>query len=50
MNVVSKREHVVTVEKDKEYEFVVTATNKYGESPKDDIKTVIVSEGESLLQ
>ena len=50
VNDISKRQHVVTVEKDKEYEFVVTATNKYGESPKDDIKTVLVSEGESLLQ
>ena len=42
---ISKREYVVKVEKDKEYEFVVTATNKHGESPKSNIETVIMSEG-----
>ena len=51
INDISKREYVVTVEKDKKYEFVVTATNKYGESikNKDNIKTVNVSGG-MLLQ
>lgn len=42
---ISKREYAVKVEKDKAYEFVVTATNKHGESPKDDIETVKMSEG-----
>ena len=42
----SKREFVVEVEKGKEYEFAVTATNKYGESPREDsIKRVKVPEG-----
>ena len=42
---IPKREDAVKVGKDKEYEFVVTATNKHGESPKDDIETVKMSEG-----
>ena len=41
------REYVVEVEKGEEYEFVVTATNKNGESAKDDIKTVKMAEGAS---
>lgn len=43
----SKREYVVRVDKEKKYEFLVTATNKYGESEKnkDNIKTVNVSGG-----
>ena len=47
----SKRDYVVNVGNDKKYEFVVTATNKYGESKmnKDNIKTVSVSGG-TLLQ
>ena len=32
INDISKREFVVEIEKGKVYEFVVTATNKYGES------------------
>ena len=32
INDISKREYVVEIEKGKVYEFVVTATNKYGES------------------
>ena len=43
---ISKLEYVVKVEKGKEYEFVVTATNKYGEYPKkDNIKKVKVPGG-----
>ena len=42
---ISKPEYVVKVETGKEYEFVVTATNKHGESSKDDIKRVKISEG-----
>ena len=47
INDISKREYVVIVEKGKEYEFVVTATNKYGESLKNKgrIKTVMVLGG-----
>ena len=47
INDVSKREFVVTVEKGKKYEFVVTATNKYGESLKNKnlIETVNTKEG-----
>ena len=42
----SEREFVVEVEKGKEYEFSVTATNKYGESPREDsIKRVKVPGG-----
>ena len=50
INDISKREYVVRVEKDKKYEFVVTATNKYGESEKskDNIKTVNKEEGTLL--
>lgn len=46
---VSKLEHVVKVEKGKKYQFVVTATNKYGESSKnkDNIKEVDVLGGKS---
>ena len=32
INDISKRQYVVEIEKGKVYEFVVTATNKYGES------------------
>ena len=42
---VSKREYVFKVEKGKGYEFVVTARNKYGESSRDNIETVKMSEG-----
>lgn len=47
INDMSKREYVVRVDKEKKYEFLVTATNKYGESEKnkDNIKTVNVSGG-----
>ena len=50
INDISKREFVVRVEKDKEYEFVVTATNKYGESEKnkDNVKRVIIETGTLL--
>ena len=50
INDISKREFVVRVEKGKTYEFVVTATNKYGESlkNKDKIKIVVVFGGKSL--
>ena len=43
----TEREYAVEVEKGEEYEFVVTATNKNGESAKDDIKTVKMAEGVS---
>ena len=51
INDISKREFVVRVEKGKQYEFVVTATNKYGESlkNKDRIQTVDVN-GSTLLK
>ena len=43
---VNKHEYVVDIEKGKEYEFVVTATNKYGESSKEEtIKRIKVLEG-----
>ena len=47
INDISKREFVVRVEKGKQYEFVVTATNKYGESlkNKDRIKVVVIFGG-----
>ena len=47
LNCISKREYVIRVEKSGSYEFVVTATNKYGESlkNKDRIKTVDVNGG-----
>ena len=47
---ISKREFVVRVKKNKKYEFVVTATNKCGESEKykDNIKTVNIKEGTLL--
>ena len=45
----SKREYVVNVEKGKEYEFVVTATSKYGESLKKyNIKRVHAMGGRSI--
>ena len=43
-----KREYVIKVEKEKtgkEYEFTVTATNKYGESPKANIAKIEVLGG-----
>ena len=43
----SKLEYVFKGEKGKEYEFVVTASNRYGESPKTDIKSFKVSAGKS---
>ena len=51
INDISKREFVVRVEKGKQYEFVVTATNKYGESLKNKkrIETVNI-EGGTLLK
>ena len=50
INDISKREFVIIVEKGKTYEFVVTATNKYGESlkNKDRIKIVVVFGGKLL--
>ena len=43
---ISKREYVVKVEKKKKYEFLVTATNKYGENQnKDNKKDVEVPGG-----
>ena len=50
INDISKREFVVRVEKGKQYEFVVTATNKYGESlkNKDRIKVVVIFGGKVL--
>ena len=43
---ISKREYAVKVEKGKKYEFLVTATNKYGENPnKDNTKEVEVPGG-----
>ena len=46
----SKREFVFEGEKGKEYEFAVTATNKHGESSKEDsIKRVNVAAGGSLV-
>ena len=46
----SKREFVVKVAKGKEYEFVVTATNQYGESlKKDSVKLIPVLSGRSRL-
>ena len=48
---VYKRSYVVEIEKGKEYEFVVTATNKYGESSKKaDIKRIKVLDGRSKQQ
>ena len=44
-----KREYVVEVEKDKGYEFAVTAGNIYGESSKDNIETVKLSQGMPFL-
>jgi len=41
----SKRDYVLKGEEGKEYEFVVTATNKYGESLKTEKKTVKVFKG-----
>ena len=51
INDISKREFVVRVQRDKKYEFVVTATNKYGESKKnkDNIKTVNIEGGTLLI-
>ena len=51
INDISKRQFVVRVEKGKQYEFVVTATNKYGESlkNKERIETVNI-EGGTLLK
>ena len=43
----SPLQYVFEVEKGKEYEFVVTASNRYGESPKADIKSFKVSAGKS---
>ena len=43
----SKLEYVFEGDKGKEYEFVVTASNRYGESPKADIKYFKVSAGKS---
>ena len=50
VNDISKREFLVRVEKGKTYEFVVTATNKYGESlkNKDRIEIVVVLGGKLL--
>ena len=50
INDISKREFVVRVEKGKQYEFVVTATNQYGESlkNKDRIKVVVIFGGKVL--
>ena len=50
INDISKREFVVRVEKGKQYEFVVTATNKYGESlkNKERIETVNIEAGTLL--
>ena len=50
INDISKHEYVVSVEKGKQYEFVVIAANKYGESlkNKDSIKTVTVEAGTLL--
>ena len=43
----SKREYVFKVEESKEYEFVVTATNKYGQSSKTaNVQKVKVLRGE----
>jgi len=45
----SKQEYVLKGEEGKEYEFVVTATNKYGESSKtDNIQKVKVLKGKSI--
>ena len=50
INDMSKREFVVKVAKGKEYEFVVTATNQYGESlKKDSVKLIPVLSGRSRL-
>ena len=51
INDINKREYNVRVEKGKEYEFVVTATNEYGESLKNKgrIKILVVLGG-TLLQ
>ena len=47
---VSVREYVVIVKKDRQYDFVVTAANKYGESSKEpeNIKRVRVLGGEVM--
>lgn len=45
---IARREYVVTMEKNKTYEFVVTATNKYGESPKGYAKVVQILGGRSM--
>ena len=51
INDISKRKFVIRVEKGKTYEFVVTATNKYGESLKNkDIIKIVVVFGGKLLQ
>ena len=43
------RSYAVEIEKGKEYEFVVTATNKYGESSMEqDIKRIKVLNGRSI--
>ena len=51
ITVIPKREYVVTVKKGNKYQFLVTATNKYGESKKNgnNIKTVDLNGG-TLLQ
>ena len=48
---ISKRYYVVNVGNDKKYEFVVTATNKYGESIKNKDKIITVDlKGGTLLK
>ena len=41
----SRREYNIQVENGGKYEFVVTATNKYGESGKENVRTVEVHDG-----
>ena len=50
INDISKRQYVISVNKGKKYEFVVTASNKYGQSlkNKDNIYTVDVLGGTLL--
>lgn len=51
INDISKREFVVRVKKGKQYEFVVTATNKHGESLKNKERIEMVNiEGGMLLK
>ena len=46
--VISKWEYAVKVQKGKAYEFVVTATNKFGESSKSNLTKIDVLGGESF--